>query len=183
MIPDVPQPPTDNLYKFMAIAGLALFAASMSVPWHYAFNIKEELYKVMEAQEVLAVDLKHCTEKSHGFSQIITNSILSKKGLFTNSTEKLQLTYSNDELKAMFVELEELRHSIDVKNASGKINFERIKDYTRRHRIFIWVITIGGALSGWLSIRGFRLWYVRIQIYQDKALRLSAQKQSKANPD
>lgn len=43
------QPPTDNLYKFMAIFGLILWVAGVLYPWSKAYELELELLEV-EAQ-------------------------------------------------------------------------------------------------------------------------------------
>jgi hypothetical protein len=40
------QPPTDNLYKFMAIVGLLLFIGGALYPWTKAYEIEKELIVV-----------------------------------------------------------------------------------------------------------------------------------------
>lgn len=47
------QPPTDNLYKFMAIVGLLLWVGGALYPWTKAYELEKELIMV-EAQAAYA---------------------------------------------------------------------------------------------------------------------------------
>lgn len=50
------QPPTDNLYKFMAIVGLLLWVGGALYPWSKAYEIEKELI-TLEAQIVQAKEV------------------------------------------------------------------------------------------------------------------------------
>jgi len=49
------QPPTDNLYKFMAIIGLMLWVGGTLYPWTKAYEVEKELI-------ALEAEIKHAQE-------------------------------------------------------------------------------------------------------------------------
>lgn len=52
-------PPTDNLYKFMAIAGLVIFLAAMTVPYKFAFDLDSEIQAYEESANKFVVQHDH----------------------------------------------------------------------------------------------------------------------------
>ena len=50
------QPPTDNLYKFMAIIGLILWVGGALYPWTKAYEVEKELI-------TLGAEIKHAQEQ------------------------------------------------------------------------------------------------------------------------
>ena len=50
------QPPTDNLYKFMAIVGLILWVGGALYPWTKAYEVEKELI-------TLEAEIKHVQEQ------------------------------------------------------------------------------------------------------------------------
>ena len=73
---ELPTPPTDNLYKFMAIAGLLVFAASIYFPFQFAFRIHDEVMQCEESMAVLQADVDYTIEKKREIDSIIHNTIL-----------------------------------------------------------------------------------------------------------
>ena len=51
------QPPTDNLYKFMAIVGLILWVGGGLYPWTKAYEVEKELI-------TLEAEVQHAQEQS-----------------------------------------------------------------------------------------------------------------------
>ena len=171
MTSPLPQPPTDNLYKFMAIAGLVLLATSVYFPLVLANRLEDQLSQNDESMNVLYADLKYLQSKVEQESRIITNSILMQNGKYTKSTNQLELLYSDDELKKMAAENLDLLHQAQVSHARTKSNLLResiIRAQLHRVMVVQWFFICS---SLFLAISGFRLWYSRIQIYLDRDLR------------
>jgi hypothetical protein len=57
------QPPTDNLYKFMAIVGLVLWVGGSLYPWTKAYEVERELI-------TLEAEVQHAQDKSAQSSPI-----------------------------------------------------------------------------------------------------------------
>ena len=110
----MPTLPTDNLYKFMAIAGLLLFAATMYFPTMLQIQLDDQLIQNDESAKILAADLEFTEYKIAAMEQIITNSILQQEGKYTNPTNKMILSYSESEIKQLNNEVLELYHQNKV---------------------------------------------------------------------
>jgi len=111
---EMPTLPTDNLYKFMAIAGLLLFAATMYFPTMLQIQLDDQLIQNDESAKILAADLEFTEYKIAAMEQIITNSILQQEGKYTNPTNKMILSYSESEIKQLNNEVLELYHQNKV---------------------------------------------------------------------
>jgi hypothetical protein len=117
---EMPTLPTDNLYKFMAIAGLLLFAATMYFPAMLQIQLDDQLIQNNESANALAADLEFTQIKIARTKQIVTNSIFQQEGKYTHSTDKLTLSYSESEIKQMVNEILELNHQ-------NKLNLVKIE--------------------------------------------------------
>ena len=173
MIPHLPEPPTDNLYKFMAIAGLVMFAASIIIPYHWLDATEDQLANTQEQFEVLNTEKQSFQRKLDIVSEIISNSILSQKGKFTESPDKLHLTYSNDELKALTTETLDIyatwQVNVDHANAADR----RLSYLIQRTKLIGRMAWLFMILSAIITTLGFSLWYVRIQIHIDRTIQNS----------
>ena len=160
----IPNLPTDNLYKFMALLGLILIILSTVFPiWtiHYIglkqiqsqteldlFDI-EEVYLRREQQEI---------------------------------RETLEALPPNKRIGARRLTDEKARdHSIKFGQTKGK--WEEIKylnSWRKDLKVFIFTGMFIGSI---LTVYGFSLWYKRLQKYQDQVIKNEAQKQLHNNSE
>jgi len=128
--------PTDNLYKFLAIAGLVilLFCAV------YPIRLVGEL-QLKSAELDTKVQL--LTNEANAYNQEVST----KGGLSKPDYDKAQIRMQT--FAAKKIEL------------VGEIRKARILS---NQLIFLLVFTSVGSIAGiWLSYFGFRLWYLRVQ--------------------
>jgi hypothetical protein len=145
---DILKPPTDNLYKFIAISGLLIFLASFVFP---QILYKEYAIKYAEIEGDLSV-----LER-----QIETlNSI-------TESDDARSKKEDNVEIKRRRAEfdkgLEEVLRKRELRVA--------LSNYARRWEIFGY---IGMSFGLVMMVSGFYFWYSRLQKYEDKLMKLKA---------
>ena len=175
-IMEMPNLPIDNLYKFFAISGLLLFAASIYFPFVLANKFYEEYYVCIEADSIIKADSDYTTIKLNTISNLVSNAILQQEGKYTSSVNKLELSYSNDEIKQMLNDDHDLLHQLDTGFAKIKANTIRLNDIHTEFKQLKYVTIIMMFISIILILKGFRLWYYRIQIYQDRILKNEAEK-------
>ena len=60
---NIPNLPTDNLYKFMALSGLVLFIISTIYPTYYIDNLTSEVYETGTEIGLFKIELKMVDEK------------------------------------------------------------------------------------------------------------------------
>ena len=156
--PSLPTPPTDNLYKFMAISGLV--AAILAIVFYHGFVMNTGL-KVQEASAEISI-----------VSAVIDNlkrqSALFRKRMELSNGENLaellqEATLLEDEL----LELQIQHHRSIQKHEESKL----FANLFYPLMIAVLVISVGGIS---VSISGFQLWYSRLQRYQDGILRQRA---------
>ncbi len=136
--------PTDNLYKFMAVSGIviALFSASALYNW---------------------------TNEAHDRSSKNLLTVMLLKAEIDTYTEKRRRAIETGERKAGTKQ----DHDIELREkfVPQLIQMERAKEESDREldRLYsVYVIGIIGVILGFfLSVLGFRLWYLRVQRYQD----------------
>ena len=145
----IPSLPTDNLYKFLALAGLALLLFSF---WYTDVKTSELSFKIAEGKGEMAVLKVYIDE-------------LPKE---INSTEVVTKPKSvNDENSK---ELSKQRHEYLIKDAQLKAKVEiltvLLEDIEFHHKVF----AVGAFIGGFMSYFGFLLWYRRVQKPNDMLL-------------
>ena len=135
----IPQLPTDNLYKFMALAGVVLLVFGLSYPLRLATQLQLQL-----ADQQVQVEIsKLRTEQIEGRFDLIKRD---KTATLSQSLELQSKLY-------------DLREQTAV--VSGAVEKARLLLY---QFLFFAIIGLGCAVSGYLLARaGFKLWYVRVQ--------------------
>ena len=168
---ELPTPPTDNLYKFMAIAGLLVFAASIYFPFQFAFRIHDEVMQCEESLAVLQADVDYTIEKKREIDSIIHNTILRQQGLDSNSPSIFITTYSMDEIKQMKNMTSELNHQNALNLAKIESCINRLKSYQWQYGFLALAQALLLMYSLRITKKGFNLWYSRIQKYIDLEMR------------
>lgn len=145
---DILKPPTDNLYKFIAISGLLIFLASFVFPQILG---REYVTKVAEVE---------------GGLRVLENESAYITRLRSQSDDQNQKAEDNSEIKqreARFDKVAEVRKKHEISKA--------LSAEVRRWKLFG---IIGMSLGIVLMAGGFYLWYSRLQKYQDKLLKREA---------
>ena len=155
--------PTDNLYKFIAITGVALMVFSFVMPYIKLSELDNELITLSGEHEILCFKEKPVSERLSQISEEITE-VKQEAGQDCENLDKLNLT-----------KLETLLNRI---NDAGKQNDDiwidsmmlatktkliavintRIKSW----RIFL-LVGYGVGLA--MTYYGFKFWYLRLQRY------------------
>lgn len=138
----MPNFPTDNLYKFMSIFGLALLLYGLITPF---FVLNTNLNRI----ESIAVESAELSAKIELLSQ----------------TLEIDPPERGDTKKAR----ELLEGSADLQAMHAAMGVKKdIAHRLNQQNFFVIVISVIAALTGIaLSSLGFYLWYVRVQKYED----------------
>jgi len=171
---NIPIPPTDNLYKFEALVGTIIVFASLYFPRVLLIKLDEEVDAATIKIGTAEAELKFATRKEATISKILDNAVAPKKSISEFDGKKVVLEYSESELKGMLAQIEELERSMRISDVEVKVGQQRME---RLLKDFKWVeremycASIVGLI---MALTGYSLWYWRIQVYQDKALKRSA---------
>lgn len=183
----IPELPTDNLYKFMATFGFVIAvlcfgylavqttAQTMSIA---KLGVASDAYARVAEYE--AEFIQRRTEALTQISQSLrtrTDEVLSRTEADATSLSASDLDAIEMETSALQTELESLRqqfheYSIQQTDRASPIQQE-LAALDAELGIWRWlglVLLAGGAAGTLMSFHGFRLWYKNVQIHQDAIL-------------
>ncbi|MHC4738741.1 MAG: hypothetical protein ACYS9Y_07535 [Planctomycetota bacterium] len=158
---NLPQLPTDNLYKFVALSGIALIILSM-MPHYYTFKTFPESYQFNIEMEQL--------KKRIEWLQDDAKEIQKERDELRGNLPKLE----KDVVKTQWQELQ--AKVSEYKKAYREIEMLKIQFfYKAKQEIHISILMIAATLYGLsltiggiiMAYKGFKLWYIRLQIPQD----------------
>lgn len=140
------QPPTDSLYKFMAVSGLLILCFSVVWPELRIYELEQQTIQVMGEVNMLKIETDNLKEDVaiHDKDKSVTEALIEKRRLLE-------------------IKLEQFRTKADL----GKLA-------TTNTRRMSHILYMGAALGLILSFLGFILWYRRVQMWQDIAIRKEA---------
>ncbi len=147
----LPTPPTDNLYKFMAIAGIVLFIVGLTLPWILDQRELEWYWQTFDAIS----------------GRMNDRAVFFTKMLQADPTAPQAMDWLGPKVM----------DALDSLQAKELGNFQKKCDErevmrTWRSNALGWT-KWGGVV---LAIAGFALWWLRVQRYQDELLRVQFQK-------
>jgi nitrogen fixation-related uncharacterized protein len=195
---NVPNIPSDNIYKFIALSALAIiiianiffFTESRKI-YEDLKNLDIDILKQTKDMEVMGVEIDNWlmikekelkkfvdTEKS----KLIDTSLSQTDRIIyllelVDSLENIQKDKVEpylDNFRSETINYYKIANEIGVKNHIIDINNEKIVDYysdLKKLRIFYLILS---PILVIFLIYGFRNWYVRVQKYQDILLRNQA---------
>ena len=147
-------PPTDNLYKFISIAGLLAVIVSLSVPVYFILNTRPRVTEFRIEASVLSVELKYLKQE------------IEEMRTGTDNVDRLN-TQNNSARRTKLRELEIRQVRLDHAIAEAEWA-------TRIMLILMVCVVLGSAGGGGLAGKGFALWYDRLQRYQDEIVKKQA---------
>lgn len=174
-------PPTDNLYKFLALTGLVFIAVGLAIPAVFFRQTGMEYLAQLRGSQELEVQeeftnqrletLKHREQEAIG-----RRTILQKRLDGLNSTsnsaevDKLEglVKEANREIESIADSSKELSLNLALKRA--QVNSEETVSVNQRRdsRVLLGIGAIAFLLGLLLSVLGFVLWYRRLQRFQDR---------------
>jgi hypothetical protein len=149
----LPSIPTDNLYKFLALAGLSLAIFSFVFPKTQQHDLARVLWETKIDIDVAAEQLRYINE------QISIMEVKREEAYRKNSDLE---SVKNDEMRIL-----DLQHNLRIQQAQAANKTKLLGDLTRELAQVRLFSKIGIALGLVLTGCGFFLWYVKLQRYQD----------------
>jgi hypothetical protein len=175
-----PIPPTDNLYKFAALLGTIIVFASLYFPHVLLIELGEKIDAATLKIGTTEAETAFLERKAATLSSILESTVAPRKGISEFGGKTIALEYSDSELKGMLAQFDELKRSTAISLAEANHYNERSKALSKEWNQIAW-FSYGSAIVGLiLAFIGFSLWYTKIQIYQDKALKHSANEPNEA---
>lgn len=190
---DLVKPPTDNLYKFIALAGLVLVVLGLIyAPWLFYRSTWETL-KLAQLNAELNVHRKFAEERQKTLDERkrrleVERDTLKKRIAELVVNDKNNNPAASAEIDKLETRMRETNAATDAladaeheKNLSlelkvAQAEHQRTVDVNERGNTrLIIVIGILLAIAGLgVSVLGFRLWYKRVTIFQDAIVVIQA---------
>jgi len=156
MLPiDTFTPPTDSLYKFLALTGIIIFLATGAFAWVAFKSFSERLYQAKKRGRLIA-------RKLELMQSWIADVAHPQANLIKTRDETIEIACLSEENE---VEVEEL---------------ERVSRSLTAMLVISSIVMIASTV---LAAKGFSLWYDRVQVYQDQLLRSEAEEKRKTEPN
>jgi hypothetical protein len=154
-------PPTDSIYKFLAIAGLVLIIWGISFPESKKYELSIDSVK-------LAARIKGDEKLSKKYQNRVTDidllvDVLVKDKAYNDKSSQVFKHYLDfqKELHEIITKLSESSTRIESDTESNAVMVKAVK---RLEKVGFWSFWIGGVFV----ITGFVAWYIKLQRYLDR---------------
>lgn len=178
---NLPNFPTDNLYKFMAIAGIILFILALFYPEYRSGEINTEIVlyngeikKLSVENEKAESKLKEIKQeidildtKANNKGSVVNDTLISRTRILNGQSDLVELSKKIDKL---VIEWTLINRQIELKSIDINIKSELIENKRKDLKTLDNAINFLGPLSMLLTFFGFALWYEKTQKLQDKVL-------------
>lgn len=194
------KPPTDNLYKFISISGVVLLVLSIVYPSYLYVEAQRYIFEATRTLDLMNLEDKKYEASVERVNQAggllerankrvdELNTLLDEKPL--NDAARQHLTNELMSLHDLLVKEQTIEEEAKSNAAKIKVEVEHnvrlSKYYYGWSTALIRAAIVGSLLGIILTSIGFRLWYVRVQKYQDILLTKQAaseEKLSYSKPD
>ena len=149
-------PPTDSLYKFIAIFGLIILGWGVVFPWQQSYDYK-----------LKTVELKSIIDKSRNNAELLKEKyqllVVERKRIEQDKNDPeaaLKKAAIDTKKQQLYIELLESQHPVDEKIATIAVLEEALFIYK-----FLGFFSIFFGLL--LTISGFCFWYAKVQKHID----------------
>ena len=176
---EFPQIPTDSLYKFMALSGLAIVVTFIVFPGQKLLEIEKQSVQIQGEYKISCLEFDERTKESQKiisdqkkllaeYDRIFDSHDLSAATKKRVDTVGEKLNNEADRVHEKLVQTEILKIKTDSKLNELKANGVYFRNTLR-------ILAIGSVLGGVMTIFGFILWYTKIQVLQDRLLAMQVE--------
>ena len=163
--------PTDNLYKFIALAGLSLSVFSATYPYKL---INELSMKTIEVRGSIKYEEVQADILKGESSELETKITEAEKNIFYT---KKNLNQIKELLKLHKIKVNDSR-LLNVKSESG---LEVLKELLKQIKLIVYFSSIGLIIGQFGMFYGFIFWYIKVQKPADKALKEQSKNSKKTD--
>ena len=174
---EIPNLPTDNLYKFIALTGAIIVVLSYYIPTTNGYETIDKMFKVYEDLGVIVIKQKHHkfeldqTEKEIDFINNELKEIRKIKG-FTKTTRYNEI---QENVKKLQNKIIKNTHILEIEVEKGVQKNNTIENLKERARHIIYLSMFTGFIGTIMACYGFVLWYFRVQKPLDSILQKKSQ--------
>lgn len=162
----LPNIPTDNLYKFLSISGLWIFLVFMFIP-HYFIHITLDKKRDLElSNTILNIELESLTTESIEIESAI--EIVEKIDIKGDVDASGNLINIVSKLESRNIKVMESLKELQIARAKQKAELNESEYYIAKLAWFSSIQWYGTIFGGFMSLIGFISWYFIIQRIEDK---------------
>lgn len=180
---NIPNLPTDNLYKFIALTGLVLIVLSILYPETKHREIRDEITvhegKIAILDLDLVKDKKGLDEVQKEIQEIkkevncdcipfVNDSMIVRPKVLDGPTELLE---QSQKIDLLIREWQSIREQLNIKTLELNTKAKLISDKSRDLAKMDYIIHFISPLLLGFTLLFFFIWYQRTQRYQDKLLK------------
>jgi hypothetical protein len=179
---NLPTLPTDNLYKFLALSGLAIIGFCIALPLQRINQLELKMAEIHTQKDILEIDIENIYNDM--LDALATKGILNtkKQALIRKALDELFKRNDINELSKDWSKGEPVLNVKEqaifrIKNNEIKKRLSEIKGEENKVIIlmnelktYYWIIRIGGWVGIIISFVGFTFWYILIQRPNDVLL-------------
>ncbi len=176
---NIPNLPTDNLYKFIAIFGLILFIFRIYQVENLASEINSQVFQLNESIRILKTE-KIYHEKNKNFLDNQIKILCKKLNYECEFTDSFWVfpSYKNLSLEEMSIRLEIDKLIKDYRIELQEFDLKTIQINSKSQQFNLLNDEFDGLNNGdflqifgfVVAVMGFTLWYFKIQRFQDEIL-------------
>ncbi len=171
-----PSLPTDNLYKFMALAGIVIVALSAYFAGSRISEVTDRIIDVQENIEIADANVASLQRKAERLEKMVAASIQSTTGGSIPDHSKLTIQYSKEELIVLRREASDAVTEQRIQVVHLEAANKRVKLLNERLPTILGSCVILGIVGLILAVSGFSLWYVKVQKPLDVLLKRDSEK-------
>ena len=180
------QPPTDNLYKFLAISGLLLLGFFQVFPLLQLRELRNERIQISGEISILRIDLEHLRNETNrqydaNDSMIKAMEKRTPQDSFWKS-EKAYIDFMVSEYKYVRDKQDqayEKRRLIETRIAQIDTKNELLEQVGSDIKYLRFAAFGGSIVAIVIGIWGFKLWYRKVQAPQDRIIARQASEENK----
>lgn len=179
----IPNPPTDNLYKFVAVAGLIVFILGLMFPISEAIKAGRKVIPLETEVSVIEQSWLLMRERVDWLREDVATLEKEVEELESEASPERKAARA-EEIKRASAELRQRHRSL--REAIAEMDSEKCRCSGKLQeaghelqlvRLFFRIGLLEAVAGAILAVLGFWLWYVRVQHPQDRALSSDAAQQ------
>ncbi len=173
----LPEIPTDNLYKFMAISGVVIVIASF-VPFFYQHKLRIQEIQMVGERHILLTEFENLLADIKTFKKDMgpIQQLIKKQNLKDSTPEELLQEYENiltpptevikegEEIVEQFHKL----YPLGIQFLTKCLELGYLRSIIRRNFILLNFGFLSGII---LAVTGFLLWYKKLQLPLDMIIK------------
>ena len=203
---DFLKPPTDNLYKFVAMSGLLLFLVSMTYPPWLHYRLSSSIFELekdtkilkleTKAEETRRTNFKEALDAIRADSEATGKEVENLKRLVESQPSRAKVAREQKRrlLQAQVDEIQKRFHeqsaaftassdAYEQKLIESQYKLDLVEWTYRQLKLLDWVALFCVGLGSFMANAGFIFWYRRLQVHQDAILRKQAALESQGKSE